>query len=297
MKKLMSLAITFVLLFSTLAVFTSPVQAATLTIQPSRAPGVYYTDTSIGVSLITYPGATVVYTTNGTNPIASINLLGILTIKNGVKYTGTLYLSSTKTIKAIALKQYYAPSGIYSFKYEVYSPTRLAEAARVKHSSFSYNSYPVKIVYTAANGYTGSFMKTYTGITPGTVNCTWYTYAKSMYYGKPVLFSTPGGLDGKNWYSKAVSNSRQVKYYGNNGLEALITANMNRPVYNIVVSFQRNGTGTNGHVMMIDAIINGVIYYSESSSPGIWRSAISVAAFKSKYLSYNGSIVGVVHLK
>ncbi len=296
MKKLIIILISVLLFFSS----TVPVQAATLVApKPSLSPGIYYTSSSKPVSLYAYPGETIVYTTNNTIPQASINwLTGTLSIQNGIKYTGTLYLTKTTTIRAIALKRYNTNSPVGVYKYEIYNTVTLDSSIRSKFSLFKYTSYPSTVYYTAADGTKGNLTKTYTGITPGTVNCTWYTFVhlKSM-AGRDFLFNTAGGTNGKYWYPKAVATSYQIKYPGNTSLEALISANKNRPVYNIVVSFEKNGTGTAGHVMLIDAIINGKVYYSDNSAPGLLKTQSSIAAFKSAYYSYNGNIVGVVHIK
>lgn len=307
MKKAINSILVILFLFVSLGFSTKTANAATtLAVYSTRKPGIYYTDTYISVylysnvSLTSFPYGYIVYTTNGTNPSATVDYLGNLRITNGYKYSGPINLSSTKTVKAIALKKLFYTSPVTSFKFEVYSPTKLIAAAKVKHSGFYWNNttyFPWTLKYTAQDGRVGSFNKTYTGITLGTVNCTWYTYAKSKFYSKPVLFTTAGGLDGKYWYSKIVATTKQVKYAGNNGLEALISANSNRPLYNVIVSFERNGTKTNGHVMMIDAIINGKIYFSDNSKPGVWRGPYSVSEFKNLYYSYNGLILGVVHQK
>jgi len=277
-----------------LVISPNDVQASYIGIQPTVKPGIYYTDTNIEVGLITLPGVKIIYTIDGSTPIATMNSFGSLNIKNGRLYNGPISIryGLTRTIKAISFRRWYEKSPVFSFTYEVYSPFRLMEAARIKHSYFNYITYNSKLYYKVQRGNPSYFNK----YNNGNINCTWYTYAKSIYYNTPVLFTSAGGLDGRQWFGKVVPSIHQIKYAGNNGLEALISANKNRPIYNVIVSFEKNGSGTSGHVMMIDAIINGKIYYSESFSPGVWKSEASVSNFKSKYYAHNGSIVGVVHL-
>jgi len=291
-------AITLFLLIVQFFVVITPAQAAeALYVKSSRAPGVYYSDTTLYVSLYGVTGSVIVYTTNGTTP--SARYYGTyLSISNGTRYTGSIPVSGKMTIKAVALKLLHTTSPVASFSYEVYKPTQLGNAVLTKFGGFNYNNYASIQTYTAQDGSTGSFSKTYTGITPGTVNCTWYTFVRIRYnLGRKVLFSSAGGLNGRYWYGKIVANTQQVKYSGSTGLENLISTNKNRPVYNIVVSFERNGSGTAGHVMLIDAIINGKVYYSDNSRPGAILTKNSISEFKSAYSSYNGNIVGVVHLK
>lgn len=293
--RIMALVLLLAVLFGTPGTASA---ATTLVIKASAGSGVYYTDSALRVTLTTYPGATIIYTTNGRIPSASVNLLGNLSIREGFQYTGPLSFTKSTTLRAIAVKRWTSNSAVYSYTYELFAPGRLATNVKNKHNGFNYNSYPSPMYYTASNGKQGYLTKTYTGITPGTVNCTWYTLARIRYnLNRDILFSTPGGLDGRYWYSKAVSNSKQIKYGGNNALEALVKANGNRPVYNIVVSFERNGKYTNGHVMMIDAIINGRLYYSDNSQPGVFTSSSTITDFKKKYAGYNGNIIGVVHLQ
>jgi len=302
MKNLLVRVLAVMLLFAVFFTTPGPVSAATnLYVLSSRASGMYYSDSGISVTLSTYPGATIVYTTNGRYPSAKIDLFGRLTINEGYRYTGALSIRGNVVLRAIALKKWTNNSPTYTFRYDVYSPTNLANSVRAKHAGFNYNDtgkYPQNLYYTAATGRKGYFSKTYAGIKAGTVNCTWYTLARVKYnLGREVLFTSEGGLNGGQWYGKIVSNSNQVKYGGSNALEDLVRANNNYPIYNIVVTFPRNGTGTAGHVMLIDAIINGKVYFSDNSQPGVFITVNSITEFKQRYQGSNGSITGVAHLK
>lgn len=288
-----NVALAFVLLFGT----TTPAQAAvSLYVNASKPTGVYYTDTNLPVSFSSYPGSYIVYTTNGTTPSAKVNVYNQLIVSNGVRYTGTMYLTSTRTFKAIAVLNWYTPaSPVATFKYEIFKPAQLDTAIRSKFVRFNYSTYGNPQYFTAADGRKGSFPKY---LSTGGINCTWYSYIRVRYNtGRNILFSTNYPLNGRDWYARAVSNSTQVKYSGSGALEALVKANGNRPVYNIVVSFPRNGSGTYGHVMLIDAIINGKVYFSDSSAPGSLKTKASIAEFKTYYQSWNGDILGVVHMK
>ncbi len=297
-------------LFALLAASSFPASAAnpgapstnTVPVAASIPPGIYYSDNGIDVRL-SASNSFIVYTTNGSTPTATRSLQGfqiVLKVTNGAEYLGPVPIKvrGNTTIKAITLSRtniLAGPSAVINFSYEVYSPTALRNAVVQKFSQFNFNSYDATQKYTAKDGSIGSLPKTYTGITPGTVNCTWYTFVRIRHnLGRTVLFTSAGGLNGKYWYSKIVANSNQIKYAN---LEDLIRANRNRPIYNVVVSFERNGTGTAGHVMLIDAIINGVIYFSDNSKPGVLTTRNSVADFKNLYSGFNGNIVGVVHLK
>lgn len=295
MKRFLVLCLSVILLFTSV----TTVNAAGLNPPVSDlSTGVYYTTSQLSIRLRAYPGATIIYTTNGKTPKATINLLGKISITEGKIYTKPISISNSTTIQTIALKRFYPVSAVAKYSYEIYNPVKLENTVKQKFYKFNYSSYASTITYTANNGKKGSFAKTYPGIQTGTVNCTWYTFVhlKSS-TGREFLFDIPGGADGKNWYAKAIASSHQIKYSGNNGLEDLIHNNSNRPIYNIVVSFERNGSGTNGHVMMIDAIINGKLYYSDNTAPGVLRTSNSVSEFKNKYSGGNGKILGVVHIK
>lgn len=303
MKQMFARIAAVVLLFAVFFATPGTASAATtLIVTTSRAPGVYYSDTPLSVSLNTYPGATIVYTTNGTYPVAKIDLFGRLTISQGYKYTGALSLRGNVTVRAIALMKWTATSPTYTFRYEVFAPTTLAASVRARHSGFDWNNtskFPFNASFTARNSKSNSFSKTYSGIKPGTVNCTWYTLSRIKYnLGRSIIFATHTGLNGNQWFGQIVSDpTSQAKYSGENALDDLVRANGNRPVYNIVVSFPRNGSGTAGHVMLIDAIINGKLYYSDNSQPGVFTVSNTIADFKARYKGSNGSMLGAVHLK
>ncbi|MBI5353473.1 MAG: chitobiase/beta-hexosaminidase C-terminal domain-containing protein [Chloroflexi bacterium] len=284
------------------SVFSNPAATTSaLSVDADKRSGVYYADNGISVVLFTpnNMGTAIVYTTDGTTPVAR-RIPGVfitLQITHGKKYTSPIPLAGNKTIKAIALDMnniLRSVSPVGSFSYEIIQPTPLIKATTNKMSSFkaAMSGYSATQKFTAKNNRTGSFPK---GGLSG-INCTWYTYVHIKYnLGRNVLFSTNSPLNGKDWYANIYGASNQVKYPN---LEALIKANNNKPVYNIVVSFEKNPEGGGyGHVMLIDAIINGKIYYSDSFDPGNLRVSNSISDFKNKYSGTNGKIIGVVHLK
>jgi murein DD-endopeptidase MepM/ murein hydrolase activator NlpD len=116
----------FVVLVSTLLAqfLTTPsaVHAATisLSIKNETKPGVYYTDGNSTINLYmnaSYP-STIVYTTNGTTPKAKMSVKNVLTVTNGKIYYGILKMSSTTTVKAIAILNWYTASPVYTYQYQ-----------------------------------------------------------------------------------------------------------------------------------------------------------------------------------
>ena len=78
----------------------------------SLAPGTYSPGQSVSLSDAT-AGATIYYTTNGTTPGTS-----------STKYTGTITVSATETIEAIAVATGYSNSAVSSATYTMYSQDR-----------------------------------------------------------------------------------------------------------------------------------------------------------------------------
>ena len=97
---------------------------------------------------------------------------------------------------------------------------------------------------------------------------------------------------------------KKVKYEGSNCIYDIINDHPGMNVYNILVSWWHGYRMTdsnpgNGHVMFIHAIIDGVIYYSESykTGDGILEGQpriSTVEKFYSIYNSYYGHAVGAV---
>lgn len=113
----------FVIIFMIFGILSTPqtAQAAiALSVKASLTPGTYYADSAKYVSLSSYPGSVIVYTTNGTLPQVSMNTFNVLRITNGYKYTGSIYVKGSRTIKAVAILNWYTPkSSVYTFTYNV----------------------------------------------------------------------------------------------------------------------------------------------------------------------------------
>lgn len=143
----------------------------------------------------------------------------------------------------------------------------------------------------------GRFNKYYSGIRSGTVNCTWYTGKKCDSNGFNLNYFSPG--NGKDWYNgiQSTDTYNATKYAGENCLSDLINAKGD-PVTNIVVSFPYSYKGGEyGHVLYIDQIVDGNVYYSDNGSPGK-RICVTIDEFLAKYKnSGNGSPIGCVHLE
>ncbi len=74
--------------------------------------GYYSTTQSVAISTST-PGATIVYTTNGSTPQVDANL----NVINGAIYTAPLSISSTTTVRALAIKTGFQPSFVEASSY------------------------------------------------------------------------------------------------------------------------------------------------------------------------------------
>lgn len=299
MKKLINaFLITLVLLTQFLFSPTPAKAAVTLKINASASSGTYYKTDGLSVSLTTNSASIIVYTLNDTQPKATYHNL-ILNITNGIQYTEPIKITGTnKKIRAIALPLniLITPSAEAVFTYDVYNKDKLVSDVMKKFAGFHYDDekvYPDPIKVKTKNGSFESFDKYYIGI-----NCTWYAFARSKYNtGREILFDKPTGLNGGAWTKRMIENSSQVIRLGSDALEYLIKVNQNRPIYNIIVSFPTNPSKTkDGHVLLIDAIIDGKIYYSDNFFPGKMR-ILKVQDFKEEYKKTNGAITGVVQLK
>ena len=292
MKKILLVFLTLITLFCSAFTLQGSSLAAP---KANRSSGVYYVSSKLKVTLKTTPGAIIVYTVDGKTPKAELDIFGNLKIRVGKQYKGEISLSKTATLKAIALKKYFLVSPVVTYKYEIYNQKTLVQSVKNKFAGFNYHSYTKNVTYKAKDGSKGTLPRL---LSSGYINCTWLTFTRLKFNtGRSFLFDRAGGVSGKYWYGKAVANSHQKKYGGSDGLEKLIKAQNNRPIYNVVVSFSRNGSSSKyGHVMLIDAIINGKIYCSDNRSPGVLKVYNSVAEFKKAYSSSNGTILGVIHV-
>jgi len=132
------------------AIFTIESVAATPVITPAGGP--YSTAQSVTITDTT-PGATIYYTTNGTKPTAS-----------STKYTGSITVSSSETIEAVAIATGYGISAVASAAYTI--------GAAAATPTFS----------PAAGAYSGTQTVTISDTTPGAV----------IYYTTNSSTPTPG---------------------------------------------------------------------------------------------------------
>ncbi|MGN1418908.1 MAG: hypothetical protein ACI4W6_06245 [Acutalibacteraceae bacterium] len=144
----------------------------------------------------------------------------------------------------------------------------------------------------------GRFNKTYAGIEKGRVNCTWYAGKKAEANGFGLSFA-PGSANGADWFDRIQSTDsyNAVKYSGNNCLNDMINKE-GQPITDIVLSFpyaKSENVKYCGHVLYIDQIVDGTVYYSDNGQPGN-RKTCTVEELLGRYVE-NGSPVGCVHLK
>lgn len=291
MKKIFLVFLTLIVLFCT--AFTS--QSSGLAAPAAnKTSGVYYVSSTLVVTLKAAPGAVIVFTTDGSDPKATLDIYGNLKISVGKQYKDGISFTKTSTLKAIALKKYFLVSPVATYKYEVFNQKTLEQSVKDKFSKFYYRSYTRDVSYKAKDGSKGTLPRL---LSSGYINCTWLTFTRLKYNtGRELLFTKAGGLSGKYWFEKVVASSKD-KYGGANGLEALIKDKNNRPIYNVIVVFPKNGSSSEyGHVMLIDAIINGKIFCSDNRSPDKLVVYNSVAEFKKAYSSSNGTIIGVIYV-
>lgn len=140
--------------------------------------------------------------------------------------------------------------------------------------------------------------------------CVRYVYSQLQVLG---IYQTPDKVWYANqWYSNLTNNGvtktgyTQKKYPGKNCLSKIVSANNNKNVYNIVVTFpnsyvdgKNNGYGGAGHVLFIHAIIDGKVYYSDNyryaGKPEGSVIVKSVSEFTNYFSYHYGGPTGAVH--
>ena len=130
-------------------------------------------------------------------------------------------------------------------------------------------------------------------------------YVKDMLNQLKIGLYGSGSLNGNKWMSTLVDNAvtpygyKQVKYYGENCLQDIIEAN-GGIAYNIVLSFniQSGQFAKYGHVLFINAIIDGKVYYSESYSTSRGAEGAPQVNTLANFLRYYRSfqIIGAIHM-
>lgn len=130
-------------------------------------------------------------------------------------------------------------------------------------------------------------------------------YVKDMLNQLKIGLYGSGSLNGNKWMTTLVDNGvtpygyKQIKYYGDNCLQNIIDAN-GGIAYNIVLSFniQSGQFAKYGHVLFINAIIDGYVYYSESYSTSRGPEGAPQVDTLANFLRYYRSfqIIGAIHM-
>ncbi|WP_020225048.1 hypothetical protein [Holdemania massiliensis] len=116
------------------------------------------------------------------------------------------------------------------------------------------------------------------GGTFGKNQCVALTHAKFKYYmsGDGPKFINGYSGNGCDYVNNLVDNSSQTgvpitqtKYTGSDCLQQIVNSHPGEPVTDIIVSFQFSGSGGSaGHVIYIDAIVDGQVYLTDN-----WKSS------------------------
>ncbi len=129
----------------------------------------------------------------------------------------------------------------------------------------------------------------------GSVSCAALTKRKAQQHG----FDYTGYGNGNQVYDRIQSNNsfNVTKYPGRDCLNKLIAAE-GEPVTNVVISFPRSPKWGNkyGHVLYIDKIVDGKVYYSDNTSPSTAK-VKTIDDFLNAYYKSNGSPIGCAHLE
>lgn len=136
-------------------------------------------------------------------------------------------------------------------------------------------------------------------------------YVKDMLNYTGVGYYGSGSYNGNQWYYTLVTNGvtrygyKQVKYPGGNSLYDILEDN-GGVAYNIVLSFNafysaNSGYVPYGHVVFINAIIDNVVYFSESftsrfSGAEGSAQAKTLSQFINYYYNYFGNPIGAIHM-
>lgn len=130
-------------------------------------------------------------------------------------------------------------------------------------------------------------------------------YVKDMLEQLKIGLYGSGSLNGNQWMYTLIDDAttpygyKQKKYWGDNCLQDIVEAN-GGVAYNIVVSFniQSGQYAKYGHVLFINAIIDNMVYYSESFTTSRGKEGAplvhSLQAFLKYYSSYE--MIGAVHM-
>ncbi len=177
-------------------------------------------------------------------------------------------------------------------------------------SSIGNEDYPSNVRVSVHVKNSGELSKTYSDATArakqmqhnpnGSISCAAMAKSKALVNGFNADWYGNGNQVYGNITAGEHSNFTATKYPGNNCLKDMINAE-GQPITDIVISFPKSPTYGNkyGHVIYIDQIVDGKVYYSDN-----WGNtvngvvAVSIDDFLAKYNRYgNGSPIGCVHLK
>lgn len=133
--------------------------------------------------------------------------------------------------------------------------------------------------------------------TDGSISCASLTKAKAQANGFNADWYGNGNQVYGNIAEGDHGNYVATKYPGSNCLQDLVSKE-GQPITDIVISFPNSpGAGSKwGHVIYIDQIVDGKVYFSDNRNPtkGV---VCSVEEFLRNHQPYNGSPIGCVHLK
>lgn len=130
-------------------------------------------------------------------------------------------------------------------------------------------------------------------------------YVKDMLNQLKIGVYGSGSLNGNQWMYTLVDDAttpygyKQKKYWGENCLQDILEAN-GGIAYNIVVSFniQSGQYAKYGHVLFINAIIDNMVYYSESFSTSRGQEGTPLVHSLQAFLRYYGGYgtIGAIHM-
>ncbi len=130
-------------------------------------------------------------------------------------------------------------------------------------------------------------------------------YVKDMLNQLKVGLYGSGSLNGNQWMHTLTTDAvtpygyKQVKYWGKNCVQDILDAN-GGIAYNIVVSYniQSGQYAKYGHVLFINAIIDNMVYYSESFSTSRGAEGVPQVYSLSNFLNYYSryETIGAIHM-
>ncbi|MCH5314356.1 MAG: hypothetical protein J1E81_00475 [Eubacterium sp.] len=131
----------------------------------------------------------------------------------------------------------------------------------------------------------------------GSISCASLTKAKAEANGFNADWNGNGNQVYNNISAGEHSNYAATKYAGGNCLQDLIKAE-GEPITDIVISFPKSPSyGTKyGHVLYIDQIVDGKVYFSDNIAPTTGK-VLTIDQFLKNYANSNGTPIGCVHLK